>query len=680
MKSKTLIRLTFLGALLAWLVFLLADLLHAFSDSQGLPAGIPTLAARIFFAVYVLLAYYNLRLRFSTADMAFTEILWRVFLAGFVSTCLALAARLGLRFMGTPHSHFSVVVNSLLMQLNLALLLNFLLTALVAWRRLILHQKTKWLLNLWTFFIVLLFLLLLYITFSPFMPKEAGFALSVCATITVIVLATRVRWIAYLNFRQKWTALLLLLLTMAYIAYFSFTIFASFAAWEERNLSSSLLPLNSFVIVLSFFVVVYGIFSFLVMIFNLPTSSVLEQKMEEASSFQRLSQSIQTEQSEESVYTILLESSLHAVSADAAWLEIQNQERKQLHALRITEAESQSIASLAPPSPDAEPVYLSHMKGSRYRSLLQVPVLVKGEPLGKLTVLKELPNGFNKEMIRTVTNFTRQAGISIENFRLLEEAFQNERYKEELKIAKEVQKSLLPQKPETDPHFEMQAFSQAADEVGGDYYDTLRLNEYQIAWIIADVSGKGTSAAFHMSQMKGIFHTLGQLKFEPKEFMITANMALKYCLEKNSFISAAYFIIDTQKKQIIYARAGHCPILYYSSRTKTAGYFKDKGTALGMVRNARYKETVYMYEIDYHPGDVMVLYTDGITEAGNGREEFGYDRLSAALRQVPHRSAKEIQAHILEKVYAFSGTANLNDDYTMVIIKFMNQPNRDKTV
>ena len=125
----------------------------------------------------------------------------------------------------------------------------------------------------------------------------------------------------------------------------------------------------------------------------------------------------------------------------------------------------------------------------------------------------------------------------------MEEAFQTERYKEELKIAKNVQKSLLPQKLEQDSEYDISAFSQSADEVGGDYYDTLRINDHEVALIIADVSGKGTTAAFHMSQMKGIFHSLAQQQLDPKEFMVRANMALKYCLERGSFISATYFLL-----------------------------------------------------------------------------------------------------------------------------------------
>jgi serine phosphatase RsbU (regulator of sigma subunit) len=288
-----------------------------------------------------------------------------------------------------------------------------------------------------------------------------------------------------------------------------------------------------------------------------------------------------------------------------------------------------------------------------------------------LALLKELPEGFNKEMTKIVSAFANQAGISIENFRLMEEALQNERYKEELKIAKNVQKSLLPELLQQDNDFDIAAFSESADEVGGDYYDTIRINENLVSLIIADVSGKGTTAAFHMSQMKGIFHSLAQNDIEPDEFMIRANQALVYCLERGSFISATYFTLNTQTKKVRYARAGHCPVLYYCASEDKAEYFKDKGIALGMVRNKSYKNFIENNEFNYKPGDVMVLYTDGITEAKNDRgDEFGYERLAEVIIEVKAGSPKDIQDHINSRLYEFSGTKNIDDDYTTMIVKF----------
>ena len=219
-------------------------------------------------------------------------------------------------------------------------------------------------------------------------------------------------------------------------------------------------------------------FSFLVVLFNLPTSSVFEQKLEEVVNFQRISQSIQTEQSEESVYNILLESSVSSVFADAAWLEIKGAANEQrLFTYQITEKETKEIhahlekhkikGALDQSSDKTKNLskHLSSLKSTRFRSLLAFPIKVKDETIGTLALLKELPEGFNKEMTRIVSAFANQAGISIENFRLMEEAFQNARYKEELKIAKTVQQSLLPARLEQHADFEISAFSASADEV-----------------------------------------------------------------------------------------------------------------------------------------------------------------------------------------------------------------------
>ncbi|HEU5289696.1 MAG TPA: GAF domain-containing SpoIIE family protein phosphatase, partial [Cyclobacteriaceae bacterium] len=375
-----------------------------------------------------------------------------------------------------------------------------------------------------------------------------------------------------------------------------------------------------------------------------------------------------------------------SVFADAAWFEIKISEKDhRVFTYRISEKEASDIINhlkthhvtgVLDQSTDKTKnlsKHLGSLRGSRFRSILAFPIYVKGENLGTLALLKELPDGFNKEMTKIVSTFANQAGISIENFRLLEEALQSERYKEELKIAKTVQKSLLPQMLEKDKQFEIAAFSESADEVGGDYYDTLRISPEETSLIIADVSGKGTTAAFHMSQMKGIFHSLAQNCIEPDEFMVRANRALVFCLERGSFISASFFLVNTESKKIRYARAGHCPVLYYSAATDKSDYLKDKGVALGMVRNNSYANFIEANEFSYAPGDIMVLYTDGITEAKSTKgEEFGYERLAEVVMQVKTLSPVEIQDHLINKLYEFSGTKNINDDYTTMIIKFSN--------
>ncbi|MGC4021953.1 MAG: SpoIIE family protein phosphatase [Cyclobacteriaceae bacterium] len=685
LKNKALTRLAFFGSAIAWLLLLFSDITVLFSSIQGLQPDVPIWLPRVMLGVYIIGLYYYYKFRIELDDsLNFTDLLWKVFATGLITTVVSLVFRLLVFLLGKTSLAANLIFNDFICQVNLALLVNFLIAALTSWKRLILYQKSKWLIRSWTLFELILFVVLINDSLGITFSETISAAINIAIGILVLALSANMRWVAYLNFKQKWTSLLLLLLTFFYLAYFFYTVEKTTELIGSKTEAFLDYRAQLIVIVLFSFIITYGIFSFLVILFNLPTSSVFEQKLEEVVNFQRISQSIQTEQDEESVYNILLESSVSSVFADAAWLEITgaNNERK-MFTYRVTEQESKNIVEhleknnvkgvLDSGSEKTKNLskHLASMRGSRFRSLLAFPIVVKGQNIGMLALLKELPDGFNKEMTRIVSTFSNQAGISIENFRLMEEAFQNARYKEELKIAKTVQQSLLPNRLEEDADFEIAAFSASADEVGGDYYDTLRINDHLVALIIADVSGKGTTAAFHMSQMKGIFHSLAQQHLDPKEFMQRANQALVYCLERGSFISASYFIIDTKEKKIRYSRAGHCPVLYLKAGSNVSGYLKDKGAALGMIRSKDYCNYVETNELKYSSGDTMVLYTDGITEAKNGKgEEFGNERLAEAVNEVAATNAKEMEENIIKRLYEFSGSKNLNDDYTLMTVKF----------
>ncbi len=685
MRTKALTRLLFIVTGIAWMALLFTDLSVVFSLKTNIQPDIPTWLPGLLFNVFLLGLYYYYKLKIDRDEILnFVDLLWRVFATGLIATVVSLVLRLVDFLPGTSRlaGHFLYLEITYL--ITMPLMAGFLVMCFTVWKRLILYQKSKWLLRLWQVFEYGLLVSLIYNSISL---PELDWLYDVLLALFVVVglvLSANTKWVAYLNFRQKWTSLLLLLLSIFYLVYLFYTsnsqIVAAFN--DERGIVDHRYHL--FFLSVFIFVVMYCSFSFLVILFNLPTTSVFEQKLEEVVNFQRISQSIQTEQSEESVYNILLETSVSTVFADAAWLEIKNNEHyHRLFTYRISDKEASSIINhlknnhvtgILDQSQDKTKnlsKHLASLRGVRFRSILAFPIYVKGENIGTLALLKELSEGFNREMTKIVSTFANQAGISIENFRLMEEALQSERYKEELKIAKMVQKSLLPQVLENDLQFEMAAFSESADEVGGDYYDTLRVTENEVALIIADVSGKGTTAAFHMSQMKGIFHSLAQQCISPAEFMERANNALTKCLERGSFISATFFLIDTEEKVIRYSRAGHCPVLYYSAVAGKADFLKDRGVALGMVRNNGYSNFIGANEIKYMPGDVMVLYTDGITEAKSSKgEEFGYERLLSSVMEVCDKPSKEIIDHLIGRLYEFSGTENIDDDYTTLIVKF----------
>lgn len=378
--------------------------------------------------------------------------------------------------------------------------------------------------------------------------------------------------------------------------------------------------------------------------------------------------------------------------ADAAWVEInsdtqndsllitQNIAKKEVESIHkylqknntlLDDAKTQSSSTFHAGRPNFDIKKANTLTVPGYRSVLWIPLVVKNESVGALVVLKEVSDGFNKEMVSIVSTFASQASISIENLQLMEETLENERYREELKIANRVQRSLLPKKPIFNEAFDLTAFSEAADQVGGDYYDMYQVNTHKFIVIIGDVSGKGTSAAFNMSQMKGVFHSLAELDLAPDEFIMHANSALSRCLEKTSFITATVLVIDTKEQSVHIVRAGHCPTLFYESTTREAQFIEGKGLGLGIIRNDNFKKHIQVNKLQYRAEDILLLYTDGITEATNNHnEEFGYERLKCFLTKNSGKRPQNLQQELIDELFKFCDNKLLNDDYTTLIIKF----------
>ncbi|MDQ3290431.1 MAG: serine/threonine-protein phosphatase, partial [Bacteroidota bacterium] len=147
-------------------------------------------------------------------------------------------------------------------------------------------------------------------------------------------------------------------------------------------------------------------------------------------------------------------------------------------------------------------------------------------------------------------------------------------------------------------------------------------------------------------------------------------------LERTSFITAALYIIDYKLKGFFFARAGHCHTLYYNSMTEETFYFNTEGLGLGIIRDKSYTKRIHNMHYDYNPGDVMIIYTDGIVEARSpNQDEYGEDRLLEMLSKTYHLEADEIKAAIINDLNDFSGEL-IHDDQTLIVIKFRNdQPN-----
>ena len=157
----------------------------------------------------------------------------------------------------------------------------------------------------------------------------------------------------------------------------------------------------------------------------------------------------------------------------------------------------------------------------------------------------------------------------------------------------------------------------------------------------------------------------------PSQFMTQANTALTHCLEKSSFITASLFLIDYENGGFMFARAGHCHTLYYSSNQEKVEYFRSTGLGLGIIRSSGYEKHINNQFYDYAPGDVMVMYTDGIVEArGAGAAEYGENRLMQRLEESYYRTAEEIKSFIIDDLNTFTAGQPMHDDQTLLVIKF----------
>ncbi|MFA0962027.1 GAF domain-containing SpoIIE family protein phosphatase [Roseivirga sp. BDSF3-8] len=684
LSARHIRRISLLLAVTSWLGLLITGLFSQFSAINNIDSGINKSLPIILLDLFIVLLFIYYRFRIGKAESVnFIDLLWRVFVTGLVATVVSLFIQFFFFMMGNSKLASNALLIDFFYHINLGLTLAFLLSTFVVWKRLILYQKNRWLLTAWNAFEYLLLGSLVVDFFNLQLFESVSLFIIVPLLILGFVLSVNLKWIAYLNFKQKWKAILLILLVILYLWYFLKNLLEYSTSYHF-----TIEPTTSvFMLSLVIFILAYAIFSLLVILFNLPTSSVFEKKLEEVINFQRLSKTVTREQQEESVYEILLDSAASSVLANAAWLEVYGAEGRKNNTYYTRDLSKNEIPEIIgyinkasvkkvldrESSDDPENVRLSaNLRHPDYKSILVYPLFVQSEQVGTLVLLQDVKDGFNKEMIDIINAFCNQASISLENFRLLGEALENERYREALKIAKKVQRSLLPHSVLEEESLSMVSFSEAADEVGGDYYDFFRINDHKLAVIIGDVSGKGTSAAFHMSQMKGVFHSLVDVEDSPADFIIQANAALSRCLDKSSFITASYFLINTNTRTVEFVRAGHCPTLYYSKETQSACYYADSGLGLGILRNSEYSRYVQTNTVTYQPGDVMFLYTDGIVEARNKEgEEYGYERLKNLIQKEATGKPKDISDKVLEDLYLFSGEARLDDDYTALVIKFL---------
>jgi sigma-B regulation protein RsbU (phosphoserine phosphatase) len=540
----------------------------------------------------------------------------------------------------------------------------------------------------------------------PYKPLEAytlGTVLYVLTIIMIGVNSFRLSWIVYLTKREKLFGMVYGFVLLAiFVGY-------AFVTTGDTEVSHALLfysrPLAVIIRSVALFGAVYFGMTFVSTLFHLPTAEAFDRKKSEVSSLHNLSRLVtQVFDFNELVETVT-KMTLEVCEAKNAWLEIIAQpgsggsslakyvephQETEFVTVSLRNISDEATKEILPPGESAlrqeiiatrrpvviddgsEDPRMAHLRKNKLKigSMVVVPLLSHDRVVGILYTSKDMAYGFDREDVELISAFADQAAIAIENSRLIEKSLERERLMREMLLAQDMQRKLLPQKVPVHPNFELEALSTPAFEVGGDYYDFLFLDEHHLGLLVGDVSGKGVSAAFYMAEMKGIFQSLSKIYRSPRDFLIKAHEALVATIDKRSFISLIYAVLDVRTGELQIARAGHCPLLHRSGAE--VRYVKPTGMGLGMGTNDYFKQTMAEERLALKRNDIIVLYTDGLTEAHpkNG-DEYGYDRLRTVVRDSPARTVEEMRDEIIMSVDKHMEHESPEDDLTIVVLRWI---------
>lgn len=559
------------------------------------------------------------------------------------------------------------------------ILMGFLTYLLLSFRELYFHKQNQ---KVDTYFNSMgVFFLLASV--SALIPEELDIefiekTFFVVSVLLMIYNSLKISWIAFISKKEKLTLLILsILIVLLFVL--------NLSSAGENDVHSRILAnfspsLKNFFEIIMLYGSIYFSILFFTTLFHIPTAEVFDRKANEVTSLQYFSKLITQVLDFKELGETVTDITKKVCNAHASWMIwIENQnELKIISAKNIGIVEANSCTEFLLKELPAEisgskvlnlkNFIANNSPDDKYSSAVISPIKTHNKLRGYLTAVKKGNAIFNEDDVEAINTFSDYASVAIENSMLLEQSIEKERLEKELDVAREIQRKILPEK---NPKLQGTSISSVfipAFEVGGDYYDFFELDEGKIGFIIADVSGKGISAAFIMAEIKGIFESLCKTLSRPKEILINANEILLTTLDKKTFVSAAFGVLDLNKNMLHLARAGHCPLLMV--RDGFATNLKPSGIALGISESDFFSNTLEEISLDLKEQDILVLYTDGITEAKNSNlEDFGESKFETIILENSSSEPDEISSRVIEQVTLFSQSLTQYDDITLVIFK-----------
>jgi serine phosphatase RsbU (regulator of sigma subunit) len=303
---------------------------------------------------------------------------------------------------------------------------------------------------------------------------------------------------------------------------------------------------------------------------------------------------------------------------------------------------------------------------SGIHSVMCVPLWNNKEIIGiiyadRISFLQE----FTEEDLRLLTLLANVAAIKIENAILIEQSIEKEKMERELELAARIQKDFLPKSDPSCAELDIAGKNIPCLQVGGDYYDFLRIDDRRLGITVADVAGKGVSASLLMASLRAALQSEVRPDYRLPDMAVKLNGFVHRSSAINSFITFFFAELDRTTGELAYVNAGHnAPLVV--GRDGGLRTLPSTGLCLGMLPEMAYEER----RDTLAPGEVMILYTDGLSESRNAaKEEYGADRLADVCRKLSRSTARELMDAIFLDLEAFTGSSPAADDRTLVIVR-----------
>ena len=309
------------------------------------------------------------------------------------------------------------------------------------------------------------------------------------------------------------------------------------------------------------------------------------------------------------------------------------------------------------------------------RSIIYAPLIFSENVLGVLAVANPADGlSFNATDFSLVQSLAEQAAMAVHNADLMTVQMEKNELDFDLNMASSIQAMLLPRSLPKGDKLDIHAFYRPAQKVGGDLYDVIPIDDKRICIAIADVSGKGVPAALLMAICQTNLHHFVAQEQSPAAILKALNRAMAGEMRQEMFITLICAVIDLEQDTLTFARAGHELLLHMTRSEQSDDYVTHSvgadGMAVGMVPPAIFDEVIADKTISFRQGDIIVIYTDGITEATNEQGvEFSENRLRNLITTLRDRDAMELNQSIVSSVERFCGQNKFADDLTLIAVK-----------